>query len=145
MRYSLVVLTVAALAACNKSPEIHEENASVEQVVNAARAAGVKSETVLRAGQWRLNTTIDEMTIPGMPPSAQAEMKRMMGQRQNVTVDYCMTPEDARKPGGKVFTGKESKDCRYERFDMAGGKVDAVMRCEGKPPAGTMIMTVSGT
>ena len=144
MRYSVVVIGMAALAACDKSPEIHERNASVEQVANAARQAGVKSDTVLRPGQWQLKTTVEEMTIPGLPASAQADMKRMMGPRQNITVDYCMTPEDARKPGGKVFTGEESKNCRYERFDMADGKVDAVMHCQGQP-SGTMTMTVHGT
>lgn len=143
-RAALLIACIAPLAACNKSPEIHAKNASVEQVMDAAREAGANSGMILRAGQWRLTTTMEDMSMPGMSPSMQAEMKSMMGQRQNVRVDYCMTPEDARRPSGKVFTGQESKNCRYERFNMAGGKVDAVMHCEAKP-AGTTTMTISGT
>lgn len=145
MQYSLVLIAgAAALAACNKGPEIHETNASVGDVVNAAHEAGVTTGTFLEAGQWRLKGTMDEMNMPGLPPSAQAEMKRILGERQGYTYEYCLTPEEAKRPRGKFLTGKESDNCKYDHFDMAGGKVDAVMRCEGKP-SGTMTMTISGT
>ena len=145
MKHYLVLLAyAAALAACNKGPEVHATNASVSDVANAAQAAGTGAGTPLQAGQWRLTGTVDEMTIPGMPASAQAQMKRVMGEKQNYSMEYCLTPEEAKRPRGGFFTGKESENCRYERFDMSGGKVDAVMRCEGKP-SGTMTMTISGT
>ena len=145
MEYSLVLIACAsALAACNKGPEIHERNASLGDVADAAQEAGATSGAFLQAGQWRLTGTVDEMNIPGLPASTQAEMKKMLGARQNYTVEYCLTPEEAKRPRGKFFTGKESENCKYDRFDMAGGKVDAVMRCQGKP-SGTMTMTVSGT
>jgi hypothetical protein len=59
---------------------------------------------------------------------------------QNVIVDQCLTPEEARRPGGEFFTGKESKDCRYERFTMAGGKIDAAMKCTVEQATQTMTM-----
>jgi hypothetical protein len=145
MKHSLVLIACAsALAACNKGPEIHETNASVADVVNAAQAAGVSSDNVLHAGQWRLKSTMDEMNIPGLPASAQAEMKGVMGEKKVYTVEYCLSAEEAKHPRGKFFTGKESDNCKYDHFDMAGGRIDAVMRCEGKP-SGSMKMTVSGT
>lgn len=145
MKYAAIALAcLVPLAGCNKGPEIHEKNASIAQVVNAAQHAGVASDRFLHAGQWRVTGTMDEMNIPGMPASAQAEMKKMMGSRQNFSSEYCLSPEEARRPRGKFFTGKDSNHCTYDHFDMAGGKIDAVMRCQGQP-SGTMTMTMNGT
>jgi len=71
-------------------------------------------------------------------------MKSAMGKAQNASYEYCLTPEEAKKPGGKVFTGKESKNCRYESFNMSGGKMDAVMHCQGDT-GGTMTLKINGT
>jgi Protein of unknown function (DUF3617) len=87
---------------------------------------------------------MEEMNIPGLPASAQADMQRMLGEKSNFTMEYCLTPEEAKRPRGKFFGGRQSDNCRYESFDMEGGKIDAVMRCEGQP-SGNMTMTVSGT
>ena len=144
MKATALLIACAALAACNQSPEIHEKNASIEEVADAASQANAASGIMLRAGQWRLSGTMEEMTIPGLPASAQADMKRMMGEKNNFTMEYCLTPEEAKKPRGKFFGGEQSDNCRYESFDMAGGKIDAVMRCEGQP-SGNMTMTISGT
>ena len=132
------------LASCDNSPGIHERNASIEQVADAAGKANAATGIILKAGQWRLNGTMEKMTIPGLPASAQADMQRMLGEKNNFTMEYCLTPEEAKKPRGKFFGGEKSDNCRYESFDMAGGRIDAVMRCEGKP-SGAMTMKISGT
>jgi hypothetical protein len=81
-----------------------------------------------------------------LPAEAQAQMKSVFAKQQNTTVDHCVTPEEARQPAGKFFTGKEADNCRYERFTMRGGKIDAVMRCtDDRSASATMTMTVSGT
>ena len=145
MKPSIVLIaSAAALAACNKSPEIHERNASVEEVAAAAQKVDAAKGIYLKAGQWRLTGKMEAMNIPGMPASAQADMQRMIGDKNNFTMEYCLTPEDVKKPKGDFFGGKKSENCRYERFDMAGGKIDAVMRCEGRP-SGNMTMTIDGT
>jgi hypothetical protein len=144
MRITALLIASAALAACDSSPEVHEKNASLEQVAEAAAKAEAASGVVLRAGQWRLSGTMEEMHIPGLPASAQADMQRMMGERNNFTMEYCLTPEEAKRPRGKFFGGEQSDNCRYESFDMAGGRIDAVMRCAGQP-SGEMTMTISGT
>jgi hypothetical protein len=142
MRYSLVVIGIAALAACDNSPRIDERNVSVEAVAQKVREAG--NDDLFRPGKWQTKVTVKDMTIPGMPPSMQGQMKQMLAQRQNVVSESCLTPEDAKRPGGKFFTGKESSNCRYERFTMSGGRVDALMRCEGGQ-AGAMVMALNGT
>ena len=144
MKAMALLIACTALGACDRSPEIHERNASIEQVANAASQADAASGIMLRAGQWRLSGTMEEMTIPGLPASAQADVKRMMDEKNKFTMEYCLTPEEAKKPRGKFFGGERSDNCRYESFDMEGGKIDAVMRCEGKP-SGNMTMRISGT
>ena len=142
MRTSLIVFGIAALAACNRSPEVDERNASVEEVAQKVRAAG--NDNLFSPGKWQTRVTVKEMAIPGMPPAMQAQMKQMLAQRQNVVTESCLTPEEAKRPGGKFFTGKESSNCRYDHFTMSGGKVDAVMRCQGGR-SGSMVMTLDGT
>lgn len=137
-----VIVCAAALAACNKG-SVHEENASVEQVANAVRQSGVANDVLLHPGEWRVTGTMEEFNIPGMPPEAQSAMKQAMSQHGNMTYDYCLTPEQAKRPQGKFFNDKAANNCRYDRFNMGGGKIDAVMRCDGKPSS--MTMTIDGT
>ena len=144
MRYTVIIIALAALTACNKGPEVDERNASVEEVAQKVRESG--GDALFQPGQWQTKVTVKDMTIPGMPEAMQGRMKQMLAQRQNVVAETCLTPDEAKKPGGKFFTGKESKDCRYDHFTMSGGKVDAVMRCKGSGgSSGAMVMTLNGT
>ena len=142
MKHAAVALAcLVPLAACNRSPDVDMKNASVEEVAQKLGGAG---EAFIHAGQWQAKVTVEDMSFPGMTPAAQTQMKSIMGQQQNVTVDHCISAEEAKRPSGQFFTGKNSGDCRYDRFTMSGGKIDAVMRCDAKP-AGSMTVTVSGT
>src|SRR3954466_8723543 len=140
---AFVVAVVVALGGCNKSPEVQEKNASLEQVANAVRNSGVADDLYLKAGEWRVSGTLEEMNIPGLPPEAQEKMKQVMGQHGDMTYDYCLTPEQAKRPGGKFFSGKAEKNCRYDHFTMGGGKIDAVMRCAASE--GAMTMSITGS
>ena len=144
MKHAAVLITgTILLAACSSKPEVDMKNASVEEVAAEVGKAGA-TEQYIRAGKWQTKVTMEDIEIPGMPLRTQEQMKSFFAEQQNITVDYCVSPEEARKPGGKFFTGKESKDCRYDHFTMSGGKVDAVMRCQGQG-SGSMTMTMTGT
>ena len=141
-RMILIAACVAALGGCNKSPEVHEKNASVEQVANAVARSGVAEDLYLKAGAWQVTSTLQEMGIPGLSPEAQKEMKQIMGSRGNANYRFCLTPEQAKRPGGKFFNRQADKNCRYDHFKMGNGKIDAVMRCAA--PEGAMTMTIAG-
>lgn len=146
MKYAALMIACALpLAACNKSPQVNARNASVAEVANAVSKSGIAGENFIRAGQWQVKGTLEEMNVPGMPPQAQAEMKRVMSQVQNNNFEYCVTPEEARHPGGKMFTGKDNGDCRYDHFTLGSGKFDAAMRCEGQAKGQVMTMAMNGT
>ena len=139
---AIVMLSAIALTACNRQPEVHATNASVEDVANqVARAGG--ADSFVRAGKWSSTVTIDEMSAPGMPPQAAAQMKQMTARTHDV--ESCLTPEQAKKPKPDFFTGKDN-GCRYDNFTMAGGKIDMTMRCSGGHAMGTgTTMHMTGT
>jgi len=82
MRTFAVVVACAGLAACNKGGEVHEQNASVEQVASAVRQSGVANDILLHSGEWRVSGTMEEFNIPGMPPEAQSAMKQAVAVRE---------------------------------------------------------------
>ena len=133
--------SVLVLASCNKSPEVHEKDASVAEVAQKVREAGA-DQTFVRPGQWQSTVTIDQLEVPGMPPEVARRMKTMMAEQQAHSFRSCLTKEDVQRPKEDFFAGK-NKECRYERFTMGGGKIDAVMHC-GKGGA-TQTMQMAGT
>ncbi|HKX93049.1 MAG TPA: DUF3617 domain-containing protein [Sphingomicrobium sp.] len=139
MKHAMILFAfAAALVGCDRAPEIHETNVSVEDV--AAQVGGA----TINPGRWESKVMIDDVDIPGMPAATKERMKGAMTRQQNVTFDYCVSPDEAKRPGEKFFTGNDRANCRFERFDMAGGKIDAVMRCDAGQ-GGTMTMTRTGT
>ena len=142
MRHAAVLIASLAIAACSKGPEVDVKNASVEEVANQVAEAG-GSQIMMRPGLWQSKVTVEDVSIPGMPPEAQAQMKGFYAKMNN-SIDSCLTPEDVKKPGGKFFGGKDADNCRYDHFTMSGGKIDAVMRCSGGG-SGEMKMTIAGT
>lgn len=128
-----------ALTACNQGPEVREENASVAEVAKEVADAGGAASFV-RPGRWESKVTIEEMKIPGMSPEAASQMPSFEGRVQ--TSLNCLSEEEAKRPKEDFFTG-ENKNCRYDRFTMAGGKIDAVMKCTQN--GGTHTMTMQGS
>jgi len=139
---ALLIAYALPLAACNKSPEIHERNASVAEVAQKVRESGA-AEIVARPGKWEMTSTVEQIEMPGAPPQAQAYIRENMARAANRSVEYCLTPEEAKRPGGKFFTGNESPGCTFEHFDIGGGKLDAAMRCERE--GRNMTMEINGT
>ncbi len=137
-RTAFLIACALPLAACNSDPQVSAENASAEEVAHKVEPAG-GSDNFVNPGLWRSTVTVDEMTIPGMPPEVAAQMKSAQGRSQ--ASEQCLTPDQARRPKEGFFGGKEN--CRYERFAMGNGKIDAVMNC-GEDGA-TQKMTMAGT
>lgn len=140
MRLTATLIACALpLAACDKGPEVRAENATAEEVAKEVAAAG-GADSFVRPGRWESKVTIEQMTIPGMPAEVASQMKDFEGRVE--TSHSCLTPEEAKRPKEDFFTG-ENKSCRYDRFTMAGGKIDAVMKCaeQGR----TNVMTLQGS
>ncbi len=143
MKYSIVLLACAlpffAVTACGRDPEVDVRNASAQDVANEVAAAG-GTGSFLKPGKWQASATVEQMSMAGMPPDMAEKMKGVSGKTQ--TQETCLTPEQAKNPSAAAFAG-EDKNCRYDRFTMANGKIDAVMKCSGG--GATQTMTMAGT
>lgn len=144
MRYAAYALaSAAALAACNKSPQVDLHNATGNQVAEAVQQSGVMaSDTMVEPGLWQSKVTLKEMSIPGMPAEYAGKMKQMMAQRQEHVSRTCLTKDDVKKPKEGFFAG-EDKSCHYARFTMGGGKMDMQMVCRRE--GGTQTTDMAGS
>ena len=142
MKRVMLIACTAALAACNKGPQIDEKNVSAAEVAQKVREAGVDSSFV-NPGKWQSKVTIEEFEVPGMPPEMASRMKAQMARFQDRGFETCLTKEEAKRPKEDFFTGKNDR-CRYDHFTMGDGKIDAQMRCGGEG-GGTQVMTMVGT
>lgn len=136
-RSILMLSLVLPLAACGSKTSVNEKNASVEEVANKVAEVS-KAEGTIQPGKWQSTMTIEEMNMPGMPAEQHEQMKKMFAQAK--VSETCITPEEARKPSAKMFAGNDQ--CRYDRFTMGGGKIDAEMHCN---EAGAKQTTMTGT
>jgi hypothetical protein len=144
MRFALIGATlILPLAACSKEPTISADNATPAEVHDKIVAAAGSDAVSVQPGLWQGTMTIEEMEIPGLPPEAQAHMKAQTGNANAFT--NCVTEEDV-KNNKAFFTGDEMREsnCKYDRFDLAGGKVDAAMSCD-QGQAGKLAMTMTGS
>ena len=132
------LLGALALAACHSSPTVTATNASVADVAAKMKAANLDGSFV-SPGHWQTTMVVKDMSIPGMPPQMAEKMKAHMGQAK--TFESCLTEEEAKKPKEDFFGADRS--CRYDKFDMGGGKIDATMTCASDGM--TRTMTMNGT
>ncbi|HEX6661459.1 MAG TPA: DUF3617 domain-containing protein [Sphingomicrobium sp.] len=141
MKHSLVLIAgAAALAACDKGPDINVKNASVGEVAEKVRAAAGDT-SLIEPGKWETKVTLLDIDMPGMPPQMAQQMKRTMAKFQEHGYTSCLTEADVKRPKEDFFAGRNN-NCRYDHFTMSGGKIDAALHCEGKS---NMTMVINGT
>lgn len=141
----LIAATAASLfllAACDRGSSVSATNASQQEVAEkVAAASGGSDAPMVEPGRWEGKLTMHEIDIPGLPAQAREQMKAQMAEDRAFV--SCLTNEDV-KSKKAFFTGDtDDKSCTYDRFDMSGGKVSAVMHC-ARPDQGKMSMTMSG-
>jgi len=143
MKHSLVLLAcTAALAACNKGPDINVKNASVGEVAQKVREAAA-DQSFVEPGKWHTEVTMLDIDVPGLPPQMAQQMKQTMGKMQEHGFDSCLTEADVKRPREGFFAG-DRNNCRYDHFTMSGGKIDAALKCNGRMSE-TVSMTINGS
>lgn len=138
------VLPAAAalmLVACGGG-EVSTEDADMDgdgsvSMSEAGRAADRSGAVRPKAGKYEATMRLSGMDMPGMP----AEMAG--GEGFTTTTEYCLTQEEVDSGWEGMMKEGQEGDCNYERFDIDGGEMDAVMVC--KSPDGDMRMEFSGT
>lgn len=137
-------IALLLLAACDSSPKVDVKDANMSEVAEAVRESGIAGDDGFRVrpGKWESKVAIEEIDIPGMPAEMQAQMKQTFAARQRSAFTSCLTPEEAKEPTEDFFAGKDN-NCRYDRFAMGDGKIDAKMRC--KAGGADQVMEMAGT
>lgn len=133
------VLAVSTLAGCNKSGD---SGSGGPKSMEQAKEEAAKLERP-KPGLYKQSMTITKFEIPGAPPAAAAQMQAAMSKAQES--NFCMTAEMANQGFRDMFdkVGKNG-DCKYDRFAVSGGKIDALLHCENAAQ-GKGTITMNGT
>lgn len=137
MRKSLIGLMGATtlLASCGEKPS------GAPQTKEEVKAEVQKVQ--LKPGQWEGTYTLEDIDMSNMPGGGDQMKEQMKKMMSRADIKYCVTPEEAANPGGKMFSGQESKDCTYKGFDASGGNVKGEIAC--KSEHGQMNAVMSGS
>lgn len=130
---------VAMLLGGCDTKSVTAENASTAEVAKKVRESGVADEITINPGQWVVTTTVEDMSIPGLPPEVAAKMKENTGKPRSLTT--CVTPEQAKRPKEEFFAGDMGGQCRYNHFKMGGGRIDMDMTCAAQGMSNSIKMT----
>jgi hypothetical protein len=126
MRKSVFILPFAvaiALAGCSK-----KEEAPTGGEGGGAKAAGGTAAVIPDAGLYQTKVELLEFSIPGMPAGMGEQMKKSMSSA--MAHENCLTEGDRVDAVKKMTKGAENGSCKYTKYDINGGKIDAQMDCD---------------
>jgi hypothetical protein len=135
-RIIMAAVATALMAGCSggNADADGDGEVSMKEAAKKAEAEGLKPE----AGQYKAVITMTGMEIPGMPADMAGH-----GAGMTTTTEYCLTQEEVDKGFEEMMKRGQNGECAYESFNLADGKMDAVMVC--KTPEGEARMTMNGT
>lgn len=127
-----------ALSACSGGDDVSTADADTDSdgsvsVLEAAQAAESAGMVKPKAGQYRADMTMSG--LEGLPGGQTEGMK--------TSVEYCLTQEEADAGFEQMMKEGQPGECTYDRFNIAGGKIDAAMTC--KTGEGEAKMEFAGT
>lgn len=93
--------------------------------------------TPIQPGEWEVRSQVTAANMPGMPPQAMKAMKKPQIMR------HCITPEQAAK-GPRELLDQSKGECRFTRYNLSGGRIDAAMQCNSRQ-RGAMTATTKGS
>lgn len=149
-RLTLAAASVLALAACKPGPstvesaretgEIRLENASTEEVVRQNEAARGKHR--IEPGQWENSYQLVSIDMPGLPEGPLREQMMAETKRPPRVVRECRKAADDKAIDFTKLSPTQ-QNCRFGKYVLAGGRIDATMECQG--PFGPIRMSIAGT
>jgi len=78
-------------------------------------------------GLYRSTIKLAEFSVPGMSAAQSERMRTMFDSAQSR--DFCLTAADAEKGYEEMTKRLAQGQCTYDRFEAAGGSIDAAMTC----------------
>ena len=138
IRTTIAIMMLGGLAGCGSSGA---DNAGGS--VSADKVADRMADMVRpEPGLYRSTSTVISVEAPGAPDGVADMLKKSMSSGQ--TSEYCLTPEEAAKGYEEMARRAQHGNCTFQRFDVSGGKIDAVMNCAA-PQGGKAQIALNGT
>ena len=143
-RFVIAAAACLTLAACGGSNADADGDGEISMEEAAARSADMVRP---QPGKYRATVEFVDVSMPGAPQQVK-DMMRSMFDKEAQSHEYCLTKEEADKGFEEMARQAQdsNSDCTFEKFDVDGGSIDAVMNCkaEGQGTA-RMVMTGTGT
>lgn len=139
MLIPLIPLIALPLSGCGGS-EVSMTNATPEEVAKQVDAAGASR---FRPGKWEMTVQTVSVDIPGL----EGEMKKQLTDtmlKKVQTSTSCITRKQAESPPAEVIARSQGR-CKYENFEMDGGRINGTLMCPAEGMGGAMKMRVTGT
>lgn len=131
LRFVMIAGLSAMLAAACSPP--------AQQGADGGPAGGAPASNMnaMQPGQYRTTVTILEMTMPGVPASAMANMNM-----QPISTVECVTSTDIAEFASNDMPVEEGVTCTQNSMNTAGGRIEGSSTCQG--PTGTRTMQMTG-
>ena len=128
------------LSACSDNADVDGDGT----VSREERAAEMRRDGYLamQPGRWRMNFTFTDIEVPRLGEGEKASIKAELA--EGASGLSCLSEQDAAKPGPDFFGGKGAEDCSYNKFDIAGNRVNMALAC-GMGQLGKAEMKLDGT
>ncbi len=110
--------------------------------VLALSACG-KADGELKPGNWKMDATVVDFQIPGLPAAMKQSASGMIGKTD--TSFRCIQDAEA-KTGVRSLAGSfQQGDCQMSDYQASGGKLSGNLKCKMDDKGGSMDMKMTGT
>lgn len=132
-KFLLLATAAFALSGCNKGADADGDG----KVSNAEATAEMAADgaMVTKPGMWEVKMTFADVDAPGAPAEMLSQIKAQAA--KGITMQSCMTKEQAEKPGTDFFGGTPEANCSFDKLDRSGNSINVEMTCK---PAGNMVV-----
>lgn len=112
-------------------------DASAEDVAKAVAGSG----HAVRPGKWELRVELLDMDLG--EPGARATVADAVKSTEPQVTTQCITAADAKRGAIEAFFPSSGAECRYSRYALTGGRLDAASVCDSV--IGKMAARLTGT
>lgn len=139
MRQWLIIGAATALitlSACSNKGADADGDGKVSSA-EAQKELAQGGAMAMQPGLWEVKLNFESIDGPKLPPAAKDQMLKAMG--GGMTVQSCLTKEQAEKPGVDFFGGDAQSNCSFAKLDRNGNDISVEMTCQ--PQGGISIVS----
>lgn len=128
----LLALTLAACSDRNETSALSNEQVAREV-----------AQLRFQPGAWETRTEVRSVEVPGAPADLVEGALGRTGQTQ--VTRSCLSAAQAANPDAGFLAGNAQGNCRAERLNMDGGRIDGRFVCRPQGLPGTATAEIDGT